>query len=189
MTLNQIFKIIEDYANDHSAINTIVFGADSDIDNSDVSGVLLWYDVDTGNTEGTMINYGFEMYFLDVLNSDNSNLKDVLSDTLQVALDMSAMIYNYDGDVEFDLPKRAQIQPVKHKYTSDYAGHSLSFTIQAPYEWNECQVPVKVVAASNCVLDTGFWNDNGLFGDTCPWNDGDSGGVGSMAIGDDFLVN
>lgn len=144
MTLNQIFKIIEDYANQHSSINTILFGADSDIDNTDVNGILLWYDVgDGGNSEGTQLNYPFELFFLDVLNSDNSNLKDVLSDTLQTALDMVSMIYNYDGDIEFDLPKRAQINPVKHRYTSDYAGHSVTFTINAPYEYNECYIPLK----------------------------------------------
>lgn len=144
MTLNQIFNIIEGYANDHSSINTIVFGAQSDLDNSDSNGIVLWYDVDTGNTDGTQLNYTFNLYFLDVLNPDNSNLKDVLSDTLQVALDICSKVYNYDGEVEFDLPKKAQIQPVSHKYTSDYAGHSATFTINAPYEWNECFVPSKV---------------------------------------------
>jgi hypothetical protein len=121
-----------------------LFGAESDIDNTDVNGILLWYDVDTGDTDGTQLNYSFELYFLDVLNPDNSNLKDVLSDTLQVATDICAKIYNYDGDIEFDMPKKARLNPVSHKYTSDYAGHSATFTINAPYEWNECFVPSKV---------------------------------------------
>lgn len=146
MTLNQIFKIIETFANEHSSINTIVFGANSEIDNTDVDGVLMWYDVSQGNTDGTQLNYTFELAFLDILNTDLGNLKDIMSDTLQVALDISAMIYNYDGDVEFDLPKRATIQPVEHKYLSDYAGHTMTFTINAPYEWNECQVPDKIPA-------------------------------------------
>ena len=64
-----------------------------------------------------------------------------MSDTLQVAQDISSAIYNYDGDVEFDLPKKSSIQPVEHKYLSDYAGHTLSFTINTPYEWNECWIP------------------------------------------------
>ena len=146
MTLNQIFKIIEDYAEDHSNINTVVFGASSEIDNTDADGMLLWYDVGTGNTDGTQLNYNFDLYFLDVLNPDLGNLKDVMSDSLQVALDMAAMLYNYDGAVEFDMPKKAQITPVEHRFMSDYAGHGLSFTIAAPYEWNECQVPTKVAA-------------------------------------------
>ena len=141
MTLNQIFKIIEGFANSHSNINTVIFGANSEIDNSDVDRILMWYDVSQGNTDGTQLNYSFELAFLDVLNPDLSNLKDIMSDTLQVAQDISAAIYNYDGDVEFDLPKKSSIQPVEHKYLSDYAGHTLSFTINTPYEWNECWVP------------------------------------------------
>ena len=141
MTLNQIFKIIEGFANSHSNINTVIFGANSEIDNSDVDGILMWYDVSQGNTDGTQLNYSFELAFLDVLNPDLSNLKDIMSDTLQVAQDISSAIYNYDGDVEFDLPKKSSIQPVEHKYLSDYAGHTLSFTINTPYEWNECWVP------------------------------------------------
>ena len=141
MTLNQIFKIIEGLANSHSNINTVIFGANSEIDNSDVDGILMWYDVSQGNTDGTQLNYSFELAFLDVLNPDLSNLKDIMSDTLQVAQDISSAIYNYDGDVEFDLPKKSSIQPVEHKYLSDYAGHTLSFTINTPYEWNECWIP------------------------------------------------
>lgn len=143
MTLNQLFRIIENYASGHSNINTIVFGAKWNIDNKDADGVMLWYDVQAGVIDRTMLSYGFELYFLDVLNPDDSNLKDVLSDTLQVAQDMAAMLYNYDCEEEFDLPKRATIQPVQYKFTSDYAGHSLTFTIEAPYEWNDCQVPVR----------------------------------------------
>ena len=158
MTLNQIFTIIETYANAHSSINTVLFGADSDIDNTDVDGVLMWYDVSTANTDGTQLNYNFDLYFLDVLNPDNSNLKDVLSDTLQVGLDIVANIYNYDGTVEFDIPKKAQIQPVSHKYTSDYAGHSFSFTINAPYEYNQCQIPVKTSTSTGLTWAT--WTDN-----------------------------
>ena len=141
MTLNQIFKIIEGLANSHSNINTVIFGANSEIDNSDVDGILMWYDVSQGNTDGTQLNYSFELAFLDVLNPDLSNLKDIMSDTLQVAQDISAAIYNYDGEIEFDLPKKSSIQPVEHKYLSDYAGHTLSFTINTPYEWNECWIP------------------------------------------------
>ena len=141
MTLNQIFKIIEGLANSHSNINTVIFGANSEIDNSDVDGILMWYDVSQGNTDGTQLNYSFELAFLDVLNPDLSNLKDIMSDTLQVAQDISAAIYNYDGEIEFDLPKKSSIQPVEHKYLSDYAGHTLSFTINTPYEWNECRIP------------------------------------------------
>ena len=143
MTLNQIFKIIEGFANSHSNINTVIFGSNSEIDNSDVDGTLMWYDVSQGNTDGTQLNYTFELAFLDVLNPDLSNLKDVMSDTLQVAQDISAAIYNYDGEVEFDLPKKSSIQPVEHKYLSDYAGHTLTFTINTPYEWNECWIPEK----------------------------------------------
>ena len=143
MTLNQIFKIIEGFANSHSNINTVIFGANSEIDNSDVDGILMWYDVSQGNTDGTQLNYSFELAFLDVLNPDLSNLKDIMSDTLQVAQDISSAIYNYDGEIEFDLPKKSSIQPVEHKYLSDYAGHTLSFTINTPYEWNECWVPEK----------------------------------------------
>jgi hypothetical protein len=143
MTLNQIFKIIEGFANSHSNINTVIFGSNSEIDNSDVDGTLMWYDVSQGNTDGTQLNYTFELAFLDVLNPDLSNLKDIMSDTLQVAQDISAAIYNYDGDIEFDLPKKSSIQPVEHKYLSDYAGHTLTFTINTPYEWNECWIPEK----------------------------------------------
>lgn len=143
MTLNQIFKIIEEIANSHANINTVIFGSNSEIDNSDVDGILMWYDVSQGNTDGTQLNYTFELAFLDVLNPDLSNLKDIMSDTLQVAQDVSSAIYNYDGTVEFDLPKKSTIQPVEHKYLSDYAGHALTFTINTPYEWNECWIPEK----------------------------------------------
>ena len=141
--INQIFTIIEDYAAAHSQINTVIFGAASEIDNSDVDGVLLWYDVTGGTVEETVYNYTFDLYFLDVLNPDNSNTKDVLNDTHLIALDMAASIQGYSGTVEFDLPSNLTINPVEHKYTSDYAGHSLSFTIQVPTQWDTCQIPTR----------------------------------------------
>jgi hypothetical protein len=141
--INQIFNIIEDYAATHNQINTTIFGAASEIDNSDVDGVLLWYDVSGGTVDNTMFNYTFDLYFLDILNPDNSNLKDVLNDTHLIALDMAALIDGYSGTIEFDLPQNLTINPVEHKYTSDYAGHSLTFTIQAPTQWDTCQVPTR----------------------------------------------
>jgi len=144
--INQIFKIIEDYAATHNQINTIVFGAASEIDNNDVDGVLLWYDVQGGSVDNTVFNYTFELFFLDILNPDNSNTKDVLNDTHLIALDMAALIQSYSGTTEFDLPSTLTINPVEHKYTSDYAGHSLSFTIQVPTEWDYCQVPTRTTS-------------------------------------------
>jgi len=141
--LNQIFKLIEDYGNSHNQINKIIFGAASEIDNTDVDGVLLWYDVTGGSVENSVFNYTFDLYFLDILNPDNSNTKDVLNDTHLIALDMASMLLAYTGDIEFDLPQNLTIQPVEHKYTSDYAGHSVTFTIQVPTEWDNCQVPTR----------------------------------------------
>tara|TARA_R110002126_G_scaffold62270_1_gene160463 strand:+ start:10015 stop:10698 length:684 start_codon:yes stop_codon:yes gene_type:complete len=171
MTLNQIFKIIEGFANSHSNINTVIFGANSEIDNSDVDGILMWYDVSQGNTDGTQLNYSFELAFLDVLNPDLSNLKDIMSDTLQVAQDISAAIYNYDGEIEFDLPKKSSIQPVEHKYLSDYAGHTLSFTINTPYEWNECWVPERTTPTPTPQPLFTVYDNNLVFVGTVAGND------------------
>jgi len=171
MTLNQIFKIIEGFANSHSNINTVIFGANSEIDNSDVDGILMWYDVSQGNTDGTQLNYSFELAFLDVLNPDLSNLKDIMSDTLQVAQDISAAIYNYDGEIEFDLPKKSSIQPVEHKYLSDYAGHTLSFTINTPYEWNECWIPERTTPTPTPQPLFTVYDNNLVFVGTVAGND------------------
>ena len=171
MTLNQIFKIIEGLANSHSNINTVIFGANSEIDNSDVDGILMWYDVSQGNTDGTQLNYSFELAFLDVLNPDLSNLKDIMSDTLQVAQDISAAIYNYDGEIEFDLPKKSSIQPVEHKYLSDYAGHTLSFTINTPYEWNECWIPERTTPTPTPQPLFTVYNNNLVFVGTVAGDD------------------
>jgi hypothetical protein len=146
MTLNNLIALFQTYQEADLRVNSFVFGDASDVDNQqDSDGVVMWAFIDPSpaSIQSTEIRYSFQIAFLDVLNKDDSNLRDVLSDTFTVCLDFVSWLDKYDDTVlEYSIDRTANIQAVKDRFESEYAGHTVGVTFTLPFDYDTCQIPL-----------------------------------------------
>ena len=146
MTLNNLIGLFQTYQEADLRVNSFVFGDASDVDNQqDSDGVVMWAFIDPSpaSIQNTLVRYSFQIAFLDVLNKDDNNLKDVLSDTLTICLDFVSWLDRYDNTVlEYTIDRSANIQAVKDRFESEYAGHTVGVTFTLPFDYDICQIPL-----------------------------------------------
>jgi hypothetical protein len=122
MTLNNLIGLFQTYQEADLRVNSFVFGDASDVDNQqDSDGIVMWAFIDPSpaSIQNTLVRYSFQIAFLDVLNKDDNNLKDVLSDTLTICLDFVSWLDRYDNTVlEYTIDRSANIQPLKDRFES-----------------------------------------------------------------------
>lgn len=146
MTLNQIIEHFKTFYELHLQVKQFNFGEASSNDNvKNIDGVVMWVWVDpnAGNVSETELTYSFQVAFMDVLNTNDDNMQDVLSDTLQICLDFIAWLDRYaESALDYSYERQANIQPFKDRFESDYAGNVVGVRIDIPFSYDKCQIPL-----------------------------------------------
>lgn len=145
MTFNQILQHFRDFQENHLQIKHFLFGDNSSVDNtSDIDGVvmLVMLDSTAGSISNYQFSYSFQVAFMDVLNKNNENLEDVLSDTLQIGQDFVAWLAMYsETALEYDFDRNVQIQAFRDRFETEYGGHVIGVRLQMPFNYDKCQIP------------------------------------------------
>jgi hypothetical protein len=95
------------------------------------------------------IHQKFSIVIMDKVEDDLSNLKDVMSDTLEVAKDIWTVLYhsyqNQYGNFSWELTpdENPDILPFTEQYSTVVGGWTLNISIQIPFDYNACTPPVK----------------------------------------------
>ena len=145
MTLNQVIVQLTQIANNHGQIRTVFFGDSWDfLDQGDNEYTAFFFNIDSGNMIGGTIQYALEVYILDKMLQDQSNVEDVKSDCLQIGADIIGTIKMQQsgmfigatiGDVSFEFVEED---------TPDYlAGVKLTFNIDTTFTFQTCFQPYK----------------------------------------------
>ena len=146
MTLNQIIAHFRTFSELHLEVKHFLFGESSENDNiKDIDGVVMWVwvDANAGNVNQTELTYSFQVAFMDILNIDDDNMEDVLSDTLQISLDFVAWLDRYaESALDYSYDRTSNIQPFKDRFESDYAGHVVGVQLDIPFSYDSCQIPL-----------------------------------------------
>jgi hypothetical protein len=95
------------------------------------------------------IHYNFSIIIMDLVNNDISNLKDVMSDTLEIAKDIYTMfMLSYKaiyGDISRDVnpDENPEIHPFEEEYEQKVAGWTLNISVSAPFDYSVCHTPIQ----------------------------------------------
>lgn len=163
-TLNQAVKRLREIALNHAQLNPLQqseatfahfgFGDLWEVGNilTDEGNVIpekfpmAWAQVQSANTTGdgftALLNINFQLIFMDLVHKDETNERDVLSDTLLIATDF---IQQLQSDSEFQEYKyvvdiNGSLEPFTERFDSEVSGWSLNITFNIPYSIN-CSVP------------------------------------------------
>jgi hypothetical protein len=139
ITKNILYKYFKDFADNHLQIKDYGYGDLSEISSSTATTYpLFWVSPQPSNISGNEITYNFNILIGDRLEDGDANKVEVESDTFQIGLDLLATL-NINRDV--DLDKNNTLTPFIHDFKDRIAGHLITVSVTADFDYNECAVP------------------------------------------------
>jgi len=147
-TYNNVIDSLSCVSISHQKVNSVSTG---DIENIDTSGITkypLVHIVPTSVDAGVnQLTYNFNVLAMDLVQTDESNEQEVLSDTLGILTDIVAQykqganlgiypdnkgVYAQIDDVDFSL------EPFTERFDNVVSGWNLSFSITLPHNYFTC---------------------------------------------------
>ena len=139
ITKNILYKYFKDFADNHLQIKDYGYGHLWEISSSTATTYpLFWVSPQPSNISGNEITYNFNILIGDRLEDGDANKVEVESDTFQIGLDLLATL-NLNRDV--DLDKSNTLTPFIHDFKDRIAGHLITVSVTADFDYNECAVP------------------------------------------------
>lgn len=152
MSLSEYIEIIREFGSDHKMVRATYFGLRPELEEQNAP--VLWFYVNGATILNNQIQIRFIVSFMDVMQHDLSNEADILSDTKQLCEDFLAFM-EYSGlSYGFQFDRGAKISPFVHAADSDYAGHEVEVSFNAPYEYNYCDIPLSTATALTAKQNT-----------------------------------
>jgi hypothetical protein len=137
-----ILNDIETFAGLHKQIKSYGYGDIPQLTNDIITKQeplypRLYVNSDIAKFKSGQIEYSFNVYIIDRLTINLSNLQDVLSDTLEIAKDLYSKLYLSDFEAEWD----AQLQPFYEVTETSLAGWILNVTSKQKSDYDRCVLP------------------------------------------------
>jgi len=144
ITYNQIVEAFENIVKAHKQLGTghFFFGDPTDWQALQdlVMPQILLQPIPSQGTKDSF-KYKFRLFYLDIIEADNSNLRDVYSDSLLVLNDILNLL-NY-GTLAYDIVLNLALtyNPFSEKFDDLTAGHWVEIEIAAYRLDNKCAAP------------------------------------------------
>lgn len=139
ITKNTLYQYFKDFADNHLQIKDYGYGDLWEISSSTATQYpLFWVSPQPSNISGNDIIYNFSILIGDRVEDGEGNKVEIESDTFQIGLDLLATL-NLNQDL--DLDKNNTLTPFVHDFKDKIAGHLITLSVSAPFDYNECAVP------------------------------------------------
>lgn len=140
-TFNNVYELLKRIAESHFQINTFYFGDMSEIDGKDniVYPLLLAIPIQSEVNENT-INHTFRIIVADMVDKDEANENEVLSDTQSILSDV-VKVLRYESD-DYNLLNSPILIPFTERFGDEVTGWGGEFEIEFDFNQSECNIPI-----------------------------------------------
>ena len=143
-SINQIHKKFSDFATAHLQINSYGFGDLSEIGQSvaaytvnkdngtnNITYPSMWVTPQPSSIERHFLRLNFMCLFYDLVNQNEDNSIEVISDTLQMANDFIQYLRTTTNEDNFDIDNEYtfQLTPFKDRFNDDVTGWQLDLQL------------------------------------------------------------
>lgn len=146
-TLKQLLNKIESFANSHGQVRDFGVGSYYKVDTVAQRGYpLLWVTPQPSYIKGNSLQLTLHIMIADIIDGEESNLTDVWTDTLSIAVDLIAYFGTWDGYPDFNLrldESSVYLEPFSHLLDNETAGYFVEATFIIPLSLNYCDNPTK----------------------------------------------
>lgn len=153
ITLNTLKNIFSIYTENNKIINDFYWG---DIDGLTNENKSFKYPLLAFNPVGSTINkisggslnsiiFEFNVIAADVVNGDESNLDDVISDSIQNLSDLLSFIDGSDYFNEYNISisgTNVSLTTFYDEYSDVIAGNTMRLLIEVPWRYINCRIPM-----------------------------------------------
>lgn len=158
---NQIINILLNFATGHHQVNSAGEGFSADLNEflkNNEQGSFLFFEPRSIQQNSNLIDYVIRVYSVDFKQKDNNNLRDIISDTSQILVDLRKYLINNweDNDIFSTQFDSVQLLPVNN-FSADYlAGWYMDVRISAALIEGDCDIPATI---QNCPPVAFYLND------------------------------
>lgn len=182
-TYNQVVKFFSDFADNHYQINSFGDGDLAETMESDIANHVkfpkLWMRPLSANISKPFATIRIGLLIMDLVNKDQSNQDEVLSDTFSMMQDVIATMNAPTYASTFILGKSATLTPFTERFSSQVTGWAMEFDVQILETEDRCAVPISGSPSfSSTCLPVTIYNPNGSVNQLVP-----SGGSYTIVAG------
>ena len=144
LTLNQIVKKLETFANDHKQLSgNFLFGQFYDYvaNKSEQYPAMIVYLQPNQLSENTD-TYTFQITICDRLKMDDTNEIEVLSDTNLIAKDLITYFKNSPTERDVIINTSVTLNDFSDREDSETAGYFFDITFRQNFDYNYCDIPL-----------------------------------------------
>ena len=147
ITYNQILKKFEDVITANKFIKTFVAGDIYEIDLTETTYMYAHLSIESATFDNAQLTYSFRLYVMDIVNKDEGNENDVLSDTLQVINDVISEFRNGSSTFGLETMQDYEIQdtiscsPFTERFDNEVSGWSADIDVTVINHYNACNNP------------------------------------------------
>lgn len=144
LTLNQIVKKLEIFANDHKQLSgNFLFGQFYDYvaNKSEQYPAMIVYLQPNQLSENTD-TYTFQVTICDRLKKDDTNEIEVLSDTNLIAKDLITYFKNSPTERDVIINTSVTLNDFSDREDSETAGYFFDITFRQNFDYNYCDIPL-----------------------------------------------
>lgn len=143
-TLNQVKILLERIATEHQQINEFGFGDIWEVDSiKEYSFPLMWGVLKPADISDKIVELNIDLLFMDLVSKDEGNETEVLSDMLQVALDVRAWLNDDDLADYFTIDVSNRAEPFTEKFDVEVSGWMLSIRFKIIDLKDRCAIPLE----------------------------------------------
>ena len=164
-TLNQHITLLRNYSESHLQINSFGVGDSWELIESftNTNGVIgedgtvvtnriypvMWVEVSGSNLSGSQLTDSYNIYFADLVNKDERNEIEVLSDMKLLCLDLASYLKQSDElngllNINFEF----SMEDFTERFNDEVAGWVMTLQFIQPFNYSLCAVP-KLNAPTN----------------------------------------
>ncbi|HRB54026.1 MAG TPA: hypothetical protein PLD87_10150 [Bacteroidia bacterium] len=152
-TYNQVVQLFEDIATNHYQIHS--FG-DGDLWETMESNQaahkkfpLLWVRPISGSIELPFETIRMGIAVMDLVNTDESNENEVLSDTLTILADIKALLSTPSYANTFSVSKSASLTPFTERFSARVTGWAMEVDVKIQWVKDRCAIPISSAPTVN----------------------------------------
>lgn len=142
LTLNQIVKIVSDFAGLHTQINSFHFAINPFKEPNSPEYPNLLMELTASDIIDNVETYTFDFLLIDIVSDDNREAETIetLSDTKLMANDVIAFLKYKVSQVNIDLP--VNLEPIQFGGSDGFVGWRFSIRFKIPQGLDACVIPM-----------------------------------------------
>lgn len=136
-----IITTLSGFSYSHEQVNEFGWGPISNISTKNQDFVLVWFLPTGARVEHSSTILQGNLYVMDLLKQDDTNLLDIHNDTYQIGRDFVSEFYDQETIYGFVMDESADAEPFEHKFDDYTAGWIFTIEIEFENSVNICNVP------------------------------------------------